>query len=427
MTAADARVRPPAAAAERSLAPDLARGVMLLLIAVANVPWYLYGRPTTAHSIHAPGGSLADTIVQAVTLTVVDSRTYPMFAFLFGYGVVQLYQRQTGAGTTPDAARRLLRRRHWWLVAFGVLHCALLWVGDILATYGLVGLVLVGLFFRRRDRTLLTWSLVLLGISVLSMIGSIVGAIFAAQSTVAPAPSTEAPAPNPYDPFLAARTGIADPDYLTSILDRLAFLPVLVVIQGFVTLAIPVAFLLAMWSARHGILERPGEHRALLRRTAVIGIGVGWLGGLAVTLHHLGVTAVPERLSWVYSGVQSTTGLLCGIGYVALFGLLSDAYQRRRGRAGIGHGVRALTAVGKRSLSCYLAQSVLFAPLLSAWGWGWGGWLTSWSAAALAVAVWLLTIVLAAAQERAGQRGPAEVVLRRLAYGPAALRQPAPS
>ena len=32
-------------------------------------------------------------------ITTVDMRVYPMFAFLFGYGIVQLYRRQIAAGT----------------------------------------------------------------------------------------------------------------------------------------------------------------------------------------------------------------------------------------------------------------------------------------------------------------------------------------
>ena len=39
------------------------------------------------------------------------------------------------------------------------------------------------------------------------------------------------------------------------------------------------------------------------------------------------------------------------------------------------------------------------------------------SVALFAVGVWLLTAVLAYAQQRAGQRGPAEWPLRRLVYG----------
>jgi uncharacterized protein len=416
MTTADASLRAPTTAAERALAPDLARGVMLLLIALANTPWYLYTRPTTPVVIHSPDGSLADRVTQAVIITTVDLRTYPMFAFLFGYGIVQLYTRQVQSGTGPTAARRLLRRRHWWLVAFGLLHSALLWVGDILATYGVVGLVMVALFFRRRDRTLLIWSGVLAAVSVLVTVASIAAAALATP--------TSRPEAAPFDPFAVARAGIAEPDYLESVLSRLAFAPLLVVFQGFATLVIPTAFLLAVWAARRRILEQPEAHLPLLRRTAAIGITVGWLGGLSVALHHLGVTSVPEQVSWVYSGVQTTTGLFGGVGYVALFGLISHAYRGRRAGAAPGRGVVALAAVGQRSLTCYLAQSVLFAPLLCAWGLGLGAYLTSWSVALVAVAGWLLTVLLAYALERAGRRGPAEVALRRLAYG-RRLRGPA--
>ena len=86
-------------------------------------------------------------------MTFIDSRVYPMFAFLFGYGMVQLYRRQVGAGTPVKAARRLLQRRNLWLLVFGFVHAALLWYGDVLGAYGLAGLIMVALFFKRRDQT----------------------------------------------------------------------------------------------------------------------------------------------------------------------------------------------------------------------------------------------------------------------------------
>jgi uncharacterized protein len=79
-----------------------------------------------------------------------------------------------------------------------------------------------------------------------------------------------------------------------------------------------------------------------------------------------------------------------------------------------------VAAVGRRSLSSYLAHSLLFAPLLAAWGLGLGALLGSATMAAFAVGVWLVTVVGADAMERAGWRGPAEVLLRLLTYGTAA-------
>ena len=123
----------------RALAPDLARGFMLLLIALANTPWYLYGSTTSTSSIHATDGSPLDRPVQFVIITAVDSRVYPMFAFLFGYGIVQMYQRSLDRGAEPHAIRRVLRRRHLWMIVLGVVHAGLLWMGDIVGAYGSSG------------------------------------------------------------------------------------------------------------------------------------------------------------------------------------------------------------------------------------------------------------------------------------------------
>ena len=400
-------VRGPVRATERALAPDLARGLMLLLIAVANTPWYLYGSEPGYSSIHPRDASALDSLVQLVIITTVDGRVYPMFAFLFGYGMVQLYQRQTQAGTSDQAARRILRRRNWWLLVFGLVHAALLWMGDVLGAYGLAGLVMVALFFRRRDKTLIVWAAVAMSVLVLVMAFAIVGAVFVARQPVT------GEIPN----FLALELETAaQTSYLASMVDRLQFWPLLVLVQGLATLVIPIALLLAFWAARRQILERPGDHLVLLRRTAVVGISVGWLGGLPNALNHLGVLGVPDQVAWVFLATLGPTGLWGGLGYVALFALVAHRISRRRA-TGVDRKVEAVTAVGRRSLSCYLAQSVICAPVLSAWGLGLGAVLTSTTMALFALAVWLVTVVLADAAERRRIRGPAEVLLRRLVYG----------
>ncbi len=396
----------------RVLAPDLARGLMLLLIALANTPWYLYGSSTGMSSVHPAEGTVLDRLVQGVIIVVVDSRVYPMFAFLFGYGIVQLYLRYAGGGVAEKDVRRVLRRRHLWLLLFGALHAALLWQGDILGAYGLAGLVMVAAFLRRRDTTLVAWASVLGGLLV---IGALFAVLSAAVLVLVGVPMGE-----PVN-FLA---GVKDingiPSWPDSVLPRLAFWPLLVLGQGLLGLVVPVCVLLAFWAARRGVLERPEQHRRLLVRVAVGGIGVAWLGGLPHALQHVGLLGVPESVSWVFAATHPVTGMLGGLGYVAALALLAE--RLRRTGAQDGAVVRALTAVGKRSLTCYLAQSVLCAPLLSAWGFGLGAQLGSAATAALAVGVWLVSVLLAVLLERAGRRGPAETLLRRLSYGPATRR-----
>lgn len=142
---------------ERALAPDLARGAMLLLIVVSNTAFHLWAAPRGPSGWHPADGSFADRAVQFTMITTLDLRVYPLFAFLFGYGMTQLHLRQTAAGTSQRDAVALLRRRSLWLVAIGLAHATLLMAGDILGYYGLLSLVLGWLFLRRGDRALKWW------------------------------------------------------------------------------------------------------------------------------------------------------------------------------------------------------------------------------------------------------------------------------
>ncbi|HVK36854.1 MAG TPA: hypothetical protein VM428_14470 [Microlunatus sp.] len=282
----------------RALAPDLARGFMLLLIALANTPWYLYGSSTGTSSIHATDGSTLDRAVQFVIITAVDSRVYPMFAFLFGYGIVQMYQRSLDRGAEPRAVRRVLRRRHLWMIVIGAVHAALLWMGDIVGAYGLVGLIFTAAFLKRRDKTLLIWAGVLTGLLTLAAIAAITGSVFAAQS----------PPPPEADVFLDDVKGVNGiASWPASILPRLTIWAFLLAVQGLLTLVIPIAVLLAFWTARHRIMEEPDRHRRLLTITAALGITVAWGGGAVHALQHLGVLLVPEHVSWVFSATQPLT------------------------------------------------------------------------------------------------------------------------
>lgn len=390
----------------RVLAPDLARGLMLLLIVLANTPWYLYGSGSGYSSIHPPDGSALDRVVQFVIITAVDGRIYPMFAFLFGYGIVQMYQRSLDRGAEPKTIRRVLRRRHLWMIVIGAVHATLLWLGDIVATYGLVGLVFTALFLKRKSRTLIVWASVFTGLLTVLAALAVVGGVFVAQ---------EPPPPETANFLVGIKDVNAISSWPASILPRLSTWAVLLVFQGFLTLVIPAAVVLAFWAARRGVLERPDEHRRLLTGTAVVGLAVGWSGGAVHALDHVGVLGVPDHASWVFSATTPLTGLFGGLGYIALFGLVAAALVRRRRDQGTV--TTAITAVGKRSLSAYLAQSVICAPLLCAWGVGLGAVLGSAATAGLAVLVWLLTVLGCALLERQGRRGPAEWLLRRLAYG----------
>ncbi|MGL5930351.1 MAG: DUF418 domain-containing protein, partial [Dermatophilaceae bacterium] len=236
---------------ERSQAPDLARGCVLLFIALANVSTYFYGREIEA-AFRLVGGTALDNVLDFVVATVVDRRSYPMFAMLFGYGTWHMLRRQQAFGATRSAARRLVMRRNLWLVVFGLLHAGLLFHGDILGAYGVSGLIAVLLIERRR------WiQLVVGGISVMVLavlIGSSDG-----RGDFVPDGDTGA--------------------YVSELVPRVTNWAINVGVIG-VSLALVGPFLIGAAVARAGLLDRPWEHVALLRRLALGCVTVGILGGM---------------------------------------------------------------------------------------------------------------------------------------------------
>jgi uncharacterized membrane protein YeiB len=374
----ETRLRP-TGLAERVLAPDLARGVMLLFIALANSHYFLQG---PRYLVGFPlGGSSLDAVVAAAITTLVDGRAFPLFSVLFGYGVVQLARRQQEAGSPWRPVSRLVRRRGLWMLVIGFLHCVLLYVGDIVAAYGFLALLLVGAV-RWKEWVLLT--LAGLAFVVLSLPGGDPGAFGAG--------------PDP---------AMLPPDPVTAFAERAAAWPVLVPMEA-VGLLVP--FLLGIVAARRRLLEEPARHRALLAVVAVAGVGAAVAGGLPLGLTVAGVLPADGDLAPLVA-LHDATGYLGGPGYAAALALLAARIGQRRGPV-----TRAVTAVGQRSLTCYLCQSVVWTLVFAPYALGLSDDLGVTGTAALAVATWLTTVWIAELMRRRGARGPAEVLLRRLTY-----------
>lgn len=387
----------PTALSERALAPDFARGMMLLFIVLSNTGLHLYGdgvRTTSA----------LDSVTRFLAPVLIDVRSYPLFAFLFGYGITQLALRQRAAGVEESRIRRLLRRRGWWLFGLGFVHAALLLGSEVLAAYGLISLVLVWLFLRRGDRTLLVWA----GIGTAVLLAMYLLSAYGLLNVDTAAAARESTGYQGGDTF-----GVGS-GWGEAVVARLSAWAVLLGINAF-GFVMPVAIILGMWAARRRILEEPARHLRLLSTTAVVGLGIGLTGSLPVALSGYTSTELQTNLhGGLLFGLQWTSGLAAGLGYVGLFGLLAHWFTRRERLAA---PVTAITALGKRSLSGYLTHSVLMAPIMAAWGLGLGDDLSPASMAAFGIGLWLLTVVAAYLLERARRRGPAEVLLRRLVYG----------
>jgi uncharacterized protein len=362
---------------------------MLLLIALANAPHYRYGNVSGVR-VHAY--PLFDQVALLLQLLCIKGRAYPMFALLFGYGIVQLLRRHTGSGVDETRVCKLVRRRGGWMLLIGFLHALLLFSGDIIGAYGLLAVLLAEVLVRARDRTLL---------------------VLAALWTV---------------PIVLFRTleGRLSPltDKASSLTNlwHAAEIRVLEWLQcsvvGSVFTLVP-AVLLGVWAARRRLLDEPARHRHLLLRIGVLGVGLAIVGGLPCALvRSLWWQPQSAAVAMLAGAAHTVSGYAGGVGYAAIAGLIAIRVQAGgRTRGWSVRVVSALAACGQRSMTCYLLQSVVFVAVLAAYGGGLGNRLGLAAIALLATATWALGVVLADAMSRRGYRGPAEVLLRHLTYG----------
>lgn len=371
------------------MGPDLARGFMLLFIALANSHYFLRGSSVLGG--YPRDGSGLDAAVIWLIATFVDGRAFPMFGLLFGYGVAQIVRRQRERG--PRAVRRLLWRRALVLVCVGFAHAVLLYVGDILSAYGMllfVGAWIVGW----RDRWLLTIALVFFVLGASPSGGS---------ATI----STDPP-----------DASMLPPNVITMLTERPP-------VSGVVAFGGPLGFVgpfsLGLWAGRRRVLEQPESHRALLRATAVVGIGAAVLGAQPVALMLAGVVATPApEVLRMIGPLHDATGLLGGLGYAAALCLIAARVQgspRPRPRS-----VAAIAAAGQRSMTCYLSQSLVWALVFTPFLLDLSGTLTVATTAVLAALTWLGTVLTAAWMRRTGRRGPFETLIRQITYRPGPSR-----
>jgi uncharacterized protein len=282
-------------------------------------------------------------------------------------------------------------------------HAALLYFGDFLAAYGIVGIIATLLLLNRGDRfhraVLWVWGAQLVYVIVLA---ALLVARLAADT------GGHAVLQNSPNPSLAA------PTYLQSVVERLAEWPV----HTATVIPFIIVVWLGMWAARRRLLEEPGQHRYLLAWTAAVCLTVMVAGGLPYALLSAGVLDVSPAAVEQMAILHAVSGGYGGPGYVALIALVGMWLSTKHAASPVGRATAAVSALGRRSLSGYLFQSVVWAVLLAPWGMALGGPAgDAFVAAGIAVLTWAASVAAASQLEERGMPGPAERVLRRLTYG----------
>src|SRR5262245_38694570 len=137
----------PVTGAERVDVLDVMRGIAVFGILLVNVDSFIgYG---FAPPDDAVAGARFNDLAAFFVEFLVQGKFYCLFSFLFGVGFSVFVQRAAARG--HDAVR-LFKRRLTGLLLIGLMHACLIWYGDILTNYAVIGFGLIP-FLRRDDRT----------------------------------------------------------------------------------------------------------------------------------------------------------------------------------------------------------------------------------------------------------------------------------
>jgi uncharacterized protein len=348
-----------------------------------------------------PFGAGLDAGLEFLAHLLVQGKFYSLFSFLFGMGIALQLERMLVAR---------VRRRLGWLFAFGLAHALLVWFGDILTVYAVLGFGLLA-FRHLSTRALLGWALAFLcspvAFYVLFLVAGL-GDPLAGDPATPPAQSIVGKAVH------TIRTG----SYAEVVQAQAVFYP-----GGWLRRAVQLQlprifgmFLLGMWAARIGLPRLGPGQQQLLRAWLGCAVAIGLPLSLALAVLGGNAALLPARGEGLVVVLLATASmpLLC-LGYVAVFGL----YWRHARSASL------LVAAGRTPLSHYLGQSVLCVLLFYGYGAGWFGRLGYGPALLVAGAVFLLLAWAGRAWLARFGQGPMERLWRRLARGrsaPAAER-----
>ncbi|USI73646.1 DUF418 domain-containing protein [Sphingomonas morindae] len=383
-------------------------GIVLMNISGFALPSGAYFNPRAL----GPAGP-ADLLLWSCGFIAVDGKMRALFSILFGASTALVLARAEAAGEDAGAVHRA---RMISLGLFGIAHWVLLWPGDILLHYALIGL-LAAPFAALDGRRLWRLALGLLLLQALAQAWVLLGNVALRAEALAPHAD---PARLAQWRDFAANVGIGDPARIAAEIARqrgawggivaanLATLaagaPFLLLFNGPETLAY---MLIGMALQQSGFFAGAWP-RARYRRLGAWGVGLG-----------LPLSALLCLLCWRSDFATLPVFAAATLGGVPLRPLLALGYAGwavpRLG--GSGRWARRLQAAGRMAFSNYLLTTLLMCALFQGWGLGLFARLDRGQLYALVPMVWALMLLWSPAWLRRFRYGPLEWMWRSLARG----------
>jgi uncharacterized protein len=303
------------------------------------------------------------------------------------------------------ASPRFYLRRLAVLLLFGLLHGFLIWWGDILAPYALMGVALY-LFRNRTQKSVARWAVAMY---VWPLVPLIAGTLAGAAGVTVPEPPRATP-----EEIARIVQVYSTGTYAQIVHEHVSEMAFQVMGLFFFYPRVLGLFLAGLWVWRSGFLSNPGDRIASLRRCRRWGLAIGLAGNVVMVA--IGEIWHPDPFAMGPLQLAQNLAQTIGVPMLSLFyaSTLALAYLES---AGWRARLRPFGAVGRTALTNYLLQSVVFTTLFNSYGFGLFGKVSPTAAIPLTIAAYAGQVAASVWHRRRFAFGPMEWLWRVLTYG----------
>lgn len=387
---------------ERHIILDALRGIAVLGIVMANFPefslyTFLDEATRAGFSTSSPDG-----VVRWLQYIFIDGKFYSIFSLLFGIGFTIIIQNSERRGINPYP---IFYRRMTVLLIVGLLHMMLLWSGDILMLYAVLGMCLP-LFFRFSDRVVLILAAFFLALPV-----TVDAAVeFAGLSLSAPFVDLQWKYCDMY--------GITEDNFAIWLRDAESYREVLrflvqgacVRMQEFIDgnryFRVMGLFLIGMYIGRNRMYAELESRRSCLKKISIYGFSAGL--PLSLVYAWSSMNGKPLGLT-VHSVLYLVSVFPLAFAYVATVCLWSL-------KSPDSPVLTFFAAPGRMAMTNYIFQSVAGLVIFYGVGFGLGSGMGLVYVEIVAISVFVLQAVFSASWLRRFRYGPLEWIWRMITY-----------
>ena len=365
---------------QRFKEPDVVRGLALFGICVVNVPFMAL---PFQQVIERQSGF--DGAVQFIVEWLFQGKFFLLFSFLFGWGfALQMKSKTTG----PNPRNRYFRRLAG-LLLIGILHATLVFFGDILVLYAILGMPL---FFvsRLSPRQLIrvALSFLLVAFIFLFLLGIALSDLATSNVLV-----------DNSDGYLGS--------FIDAVRARVQDLPSTflfnLVFNGPLAFS---AFCVGLAAARCNFFEPENSYYHAIKSRVWILLPLGLAGNLLFASGFGGIIHDPILGSLAFASISFFGPCLSTVYLVSAIEL--SRHQRFQ---------KGTAAAGRMSLTCYVLEGILAGLVFNGYGLGLYGNFGATACFAIAAGIFICTHLFAHVYLRHYAMGPLEQILRRITRG----------